>query len=62
MTPIVRVVKKISENKKNIDNQYSIFFSMKNLKNQITLIIREYSVHAFKCVKNLIIMFLLLLI
>jgi len=29
---------------------------MKNLKNQITLVIIKYSVHAFKCAKNLIIM------
>jgi len=36
------------------------FFYMKNLKSQITLIIK-YSVHAFKCAKNLIIMSLLLL-
>jgi len=34
---------------------------MKNLKNQITLIIIKYSVHAFKCAKNLIIMSLLLI-
>jgi len=29
---------------------------MKNLKNQITLVIIKYSVHAFKCTKNFIIM------
>jgi len=60
MTPIVRVVKKVSENKKNIDNLFD-FFNMKNLKNQITLVIIKYSVHAFKCAKNLIIMSLLLI-
>jgi len=37
------------------------FFYMKNLKNQITLVIIKYNVHAFKCVKNFIIMSLLLI-
>jgi len=36
------------------------FFYMKNLKNQITLIIK-YNVHAFKCAKNLIVISLFLI-
>jgi len=58
MSPIICVIKKISENKKNIDNHIR-FFYMKNLKNQITLVIIKNSVHALKCAKNLIIMSLL---
>jgi len=61
MTPIVRVVKKVSENKKNVNNHIRFFFNMKNLKNQITLVIIKYSAHAFKYAKNFIIMSLLLI-
>jgi len=37
MTPIVRVIKKVSENKKNVDNHIR-FFYVKNLKNYIDYI------------------------
>jgi len=62
-TLIVRVVKKVLKFlkiKKNVNNHIR-FFYMKNLKNQIILIIIKYSVHAFKCPKNLIIISLLLI-
>jgi len=45
--------------KKKCRQSYS--FYMKNLKNQITLVIIKYSVYAFKCAKNLIVMSLLLI-
>jgi len=52
---------KKSFNKTKCRQSYSIFFYMKNLKNQITLVIIKYSVYAFKCAENLIIMSLLLI-
>jgi len=60
MTPVVRVGKKVSENKKIWIIIFD-FFNIKNLKNQIILVIIKYNVHAFKCAKNLIIMSLLLI-
>jgi len=59
--PIVRVVKKVSENLKNVDNHIRFLLYEKFQKNQITLVIIKYSVHAFKYAKNLIIMLLLLI-